>query len=60
MRLGTSTNLIFARPDGSHMDVCDMMEIVSASGFKLFDMNFLDWACPGSPFLYKRVEIVDR
>lgn len=51
MRLGTSTNLLCFRPDGSRYDLCRTLEVVSAGGFKVFDLNFYDWSRPGSEFL---------
>lgn len=51
MRLGTSTNLLCFRPDGSRMDLCRTLELVSQGGFRVFDLNFYDWSLPGSAFL---------
>lgn len=51
MRLGTSTNLLFGRPDGTRTPLTETLEKVSAAGFKVFDLNFYDWSLPGSPFL---------
>lgn len=51
MQLGTSTNLLCFRPDGRRFDLCRTLEIVSAGGFKWFDLNFYDWSLGDSPFL---------
>lgn len=51
MRLGTSTNLLFGRPDGSKVTLEKTLELVSEAGFQVFDLNFYDWSLPGSPFL---------
>lgn len=51
MRLGTSTNLLFGRPDGSRVSLEETLRLVSEAGFKVFDLNFYDWSLPGSPFL---------
>lgn len=51
MQLGTSTNLLCFRPDGSRFDLCKTLELVSAGGFRVFDLNFYDWSRPGAGFL---------
>ena len=51
MQLATSTNLLFARPDGSKATLEETLTQVSAAGFSVFDLNFYDWSLPGSPFL---------
>lgn len=51
MRLGTSTNLFFQRPDGSRASLEETLKVVSEAGFRVFDLNFYDWSLPGSPFL---------
>lgn len=51
MQLGTSTNLLCFRPDGSRLDLCRTLELVSTGGFKSFDLNFYDWSRKNSPFL---------
>lgn len=51
MRLATSTNLLFARPDGSRQTLEKTLELVSEAGFRVFDLNFYDWSLPGSEFL---------
>lgn len=51
MRLGTSTNLLYLRPDGSRFPLTRTLKMVSEAGFRVFDLNFYDWSLPGSPFL---------
>lgn len=51
MQLATSTNLFFLRPDGRKATLEETLTRVSAAGFGVFDLNFYDWALPGSPFL---------
>lgn len=51
MKLGTSTNLLFIRPDGTRATLGETLEKVSQAGFKVFDLNFYDWSLPGSIFL---------
>lgn len=51
MRLGTSTNLLFGRPDGTRVPLEKTLELVSEAGFRVFDLNFYDWSLPGSVFL---------
>lgn len=51
MQLGTSTNLLCFRPDGSRLNLCRTLEILSDGGFKCFDLNFYDWSRKDSPFL---------
>lgn len=51
MQLGTSTNLICFRPDGTRFDLCKTLELASQGGFKVFDLNFYDWSLPGCAFL---------
>lgn len=51
MRLSTSSNIIFERPDRSIMPMDQMLEAVSKAGFDTFDISFYDWSLPGSPFL---------
>lgn len=51
MRLGTSTNLLYERPDGSRAPLTKTLELVSQAGFQVFDLNFYDWSLPGSIFL---------
>lgn len=51
MKLSTSTNIVFERPDKSIMPMEDMLELASAAGFDTFDVSFYDWSLPHSPFL---------
>ncbi len=51
MKLGTSTNLLFGRPDGSFYPLDKSLELMHEVGFNSFDLNGYDWALPGSPFL---------
>lgn len=52
MRLSTSTNLLFLRPDQSIYPIDRAMEAIFRAGFREMDMNFYDWATtPGSPYL---------
>ena len=51
MKLSTSTNIVFERPDKSIMPMEDMMELAFAAGFDTFDISFYDWSLPHSPFL---------
>jgi len=51
MRLATSTNLLFLRPDKSRLPLIDTMQRLAGAGFRILDLNFYDWSLPGSPFL---------
>lgn len=51
MILTTSTNLCWERPDRSIMPLEKAIPLLARAGFKILDMNFYDWALPGSPFL---------
>lgn len=51
MKLSTSSNIVFERPDTSIMPMEKMLEAASCAGFDTFDISFYDWALPGSPFL---------
>lgn len=57
MRLATSTNLLYIRPDGSRMKLPDTLKLVSEAGFRCFDLNFYDWSLPGSVFLTEDWEV---
>ena len=50
MKLSTSTNIVFERPDKSIMPMEDMMELAFAAGFDTFDISFYDWSLPHSRF----------
>lgn len=56
MRLATSTNLLYFRPDGSRFDLPATLKMVSEAGFRVFDLNFYDWSLPGTDFLTDRWE----
>lgn len=52
MKLSTSTNLLFLRPDNSIYPIDQAMKAICRAGFTELDMNFYDWATtPGSPYL---------
>ena len=52
MKLSTSTNLLFLRPDNSIYPIDQAMKTICRAGFTELDMNFYDWATtPGSPYL---------
>ena len=51
MKLSTSTNLVFERPDHTIFPMTEMMKIAKTAGFQEFDLNFYDWSLPHSPFL---------
>ncbi|QNK42449.1 sugar phosphate isomerase/epimerase family protein [Caproicibacter fermentans] len=57
MNLATSTNIICERPGGKVFPIEQTLQIASEAGFRLFDMNFYDWALPFSPFLTDQWEI---
>ena len=50
MKLSTSSNLVFTRPDGRIMPLTEMMRMGKEAGFTRFDLNFYDWSLPHSPF----------
>lgn len=61
MQLGTSTNLLCFRPDGTRVDLETTLKLVSEAGFQVFDLNFYDWSLPGGDFLTDNWESwVDR
>lgn len=51
MRMGTSTNILFGRPDGTRVTLAHTLTMAAEAGFSNFDLNFYDWSLPGSPFL---------
>jgi len=51
MKLSTSSNIVFERPDKSIMPMDKMLELARGAGFDTFDISFYDWSLPGSPFL---------
>lgn len=52
MKLSTSTNLLFLRPDGHIFPLPEAMELMREAGFLYLDLNFFDWCTtPGSPYM---------
>ena len=51
MKLSTSSNIVFERPNGSIADMQTMMRYAKNAGFDTLDISFYDWALPHSPFL---------
>ena len=51
MILTTSTNLCWERPDRSIMPLEKAIPLLKDAGFEILNMNFYDWALPGSLFL---------
>lgn len=51
MKLSTSSNIVFDRPDGSAVSMERMMRYAKEAGFDTLDISFYDWSLPGSPFL---------
>jgi len=52
MKLSTSTNLLFLRPDGRIFPLPEAMALMREAGFTYLDMNFYDWSTtPGSPYM---------
>ena len=52
MKLSTSTNLLFLRPDGKIYPPKKAVEKIVASGFRTLDFNFYDWVITkGSPYM---------
>lgn len=51
MKLSTSSNIVFERPDKSITPMPEMMRLAKAAGFDTFDISFYDWSLPHSPFL---------
>lgn len=51
MRLSTSSNIVFERPDGTIASMQEMMRYAKEAGFDTLDISFYDWALPHSPFL---------
>lgn len=50
MRLSTSTNIYFNRPDGSKADIEDSIRRCAAAGYRVMDLNFHDCTTFGLPF----------
>lgn len=54
MKLSTSTNLLFLRPDGHIYSPQKAVEKIVASGFHTLDFNFYDWVITkNSPYMEK-------
>lgn len=51
MRLSTSTNIYFNRPDGSKASIERSIELCSIAGYKVMDLNFHDCATFKTPFV---------
>lgn len=51
MRLSTSTNIYFNRPDGSKASIEDSMKRCAAAGYRVMDMNFHDCTTFRLPFV---------
>lgn len=51
MKLGTSTNLIYIRPDGTRLALTETLELIKDAGFSVIDFNSYDHTLPGSPLL---------
>lgn len=51
MKLSTSSNIVFDRPDGSFVPMERMMKYAKDAGFDTLDISFYDWSLPNSPFL---------
>lgn len=52
MKLSTSTNLLFLRPDGSIYPPESAVEKIVNAGFRVLDFNFYDWVITkGSPYM---------
>ena len=51
MRLSTSTNIYFNRPDGTKADITDSMRRCAAAGYRVMDLNFHDCTTFRLPFV---------
>lgn len=51
MRLSTSTNIYFNRPDGSKAAIVDSVRRCAAAGYRVMDMNFHDCVTFRKPFV---------
>jgi len=51
MRLSTSTNIFFNRPDNKKADIEDSIRFCSAAGYQVMDMNFYDCTTFSLPFV---------
>ena len=54
MKLSTSTNLLFLRPDGRIYHPQEAVKKIVKAGFRTLDFNFYDWVITkGSPYMEK-------
>ncbi|MGN0242845.1 MAG: sugar phosphate isomerase/epimerase family protein [Lachnospiraceae bacterium] len=51
MRLSTSTNIVFNRPDGHKATIQESIRLCSAAGYRVMDMNFHDCTTFKLPFV---------
>ncbi|AOZ92897.1 sugar phosphate isomerase/epimerase family protein [Paenibacillus crassostreae] len=51
MRLGTSTNIVYIRPNGTRLPLEDTLRLGSEAGFKELDFNSYDWSLEGAKLL---------
>ena len=51
MRLSTSTNIVFNRPNGRKASIQESIRLCSAAGYKVMDMNFHDCTTFKLPFV---------
>lgn len=51
MRLSTSTNIVFNRPDGHKASIQESIRLCSTAGYKVMDMNFHDCTTFKFPFV---------
>ncbi len=50
MRLSTSTNIFFNRPDGTKAETLRSIELCAEAGYRVMDMNFHDYVTFGGRF----------
>lgn len=56
MRLSTSTNIYFNRPDGTKAPIADCLKLCGEAGYRVMDMNFYDCTTFRYPFVTNRWE----
>lgn len=56
MRLSTSTNIYFNRPDGSKAKIADSVTLCGQAGYRVMDMNFHDCCTFRNEFVTDRYE----
>ena len=56
MRLSTSTNIVFNRPDGHKASIQESIRLCAAAGYKVMDMNFHDCTTFKLPFVTDKWE----